>query len=123
MCAFYNDHALYDDYGGVAVDLDEGQRIANALGSCKAAILQNHGLITVGQTVDEAAWWFITMDRSCQVQLLAEAAASHTRKPLKLISEESARQASQIAGSSFSGWFQFQSLYARILKEQPDFLE
>ena len=40
----------------------------------KAAILANHGLLTVGRTVDEAAWWFITMERSCQAQLLAEAA-------------------------------------------------
>ena len=38
-------------------------------------ILSNHGLLTVGQTsVDEAAWWFITMERTCQAQLLAEAA-------------------------------------------------
>lgn len=123
VCAFYNDHGLYDDYGGVAVDLDEGQQIANALRSYKAVILQNHGLLTVGQTVDEAAWWFITMDRSCQVQLLAEAAAARTNQPLKLVSEASAKQAHQIVGSPFSGWFQFQALYARILKEQPDFLD
>ncbi len=36
VCAFYNDHAVYDDYGGVAMELDEGQRIAQALGPCKA---------------------------------------------------------------------------------------
>ena len=35
---------------------------------------RNHGLLTVGHTVDEAAWWFITMERTCQAQLLAEAA-------------------------------------------------
>jgi ribulose-5-phosphate 4-epimerase/fuculose-1-phosphate aldolase len=123
VCAFYEDHALYTDYGGVAVGLDEGQQIANALGSHKAAILQNHGLLTVGQTVDEAAWWFITMERSCQVQLLAEAAAARTNQPLKYISDEVARETFQIVGSPLSGWFQFQSLYGWILKEQPDFLE
>ena len=52
-CAFYDDHALYDDFGGVVVDLDEGARIAQALGGHKAAILANHGLLTVGRTVDE----------------------------------------------------------------------
>jgi ribulose-5-phosphate 4-epimerase/fuculose-1-phosphate aldolase len=123
VCAFYNDHALYEDYGGVAVELDEGQRIAEALGGCKAAILQNHGLLTVGKTVDEAAWWFITMERSCQVQLLAEAAAARTNQPLKLISQEAAEQARNIVGTSFSGWFAFQALYACILKDQPDFLD
>ena len=39
-------------------------------------ILRNHGLLTVGHSVEEAAWWFITMERSCQAQLLAEAAGT-----------------------------------------------
>jgi ribulose-5-phosphate 4-epimerase/fuculose-1-phosphate aldolase len=120
-CAFYNDHAVYEDFGGVAVEVDEGMRIANALGQNKAAILQNHGIITAGETVDAAAWWYICLERSCQVQLLAEA-ASHG-KPLKTISPESAAQTYNIVGSPYAGWFQFQPLYARILKEQPDFLE
>ena len=120
-CAFYNDHAVYDNFGGVAVEVDEGVRIAQSLGQHKAAILQNHGIITAGQTVDAAAWWYICLERSCQVQLLAEA-ASHG-KPLKTISPESARQTYDIVGSPYAGWFQFQPLYARILKEQPDFLD
>ncbi|MHA6824089.1 class II aldolase/adducin family protein [Ralstonia pseudosolanacearum] len=123
VCAFYEDHALYDDFGGVVVELDEGQRIAQALGGNKAVILQNHGLLTVGKTVDEAAWWFITMERSCQVQLLAEAAAARTSEPLRLISEAAARQAYSIVGTAQAGWFQFQPLYARIVKEQPDLLD
>ncbi|MCY1222919.1 Decarboxylase NovR [compost metagenome] len=123
VCAFYNDHAVYDDFGGVVVELDEGQRIANALGQNKAAILQNHGLLTVGKTVDEAAWWFITMERSCQVQLLAEAAAARTQAPLKVIVDAAARQAFSIVGTAQAGWFQFQPLYARIVKEQPDLLD
>ncbi|MBF6991292.1 MULTISPECIES: class II aldolase/adducin family protein [Cupriavidus] len=123
VCAFYNDHAVYDDFGGVVVELDEGQRIANALGQNKAAILQNHGLLTVGKTVDEAAWWFITMERSCQVQLLAEAAAARTQAPLKVIADAAARQAYSIVGTAQAGWFQFQPLYARIVKEQPDLLD
>ena len=121
-CAFYNDHAVYDAFGGVVVDLDEGERIAAAIGQKKAAILSNHGLITVGKTVDEAVWWFITMERSCQVQLLAQSAAGPS-VPLKRISEASAQQSYAIVGSAFAGWFQFQPLYARIVKEQPDLLD
>jgi ribulose-5-phosphate 4-epimerase/fuculose-1-phosphate aldolase len=122
VCAFYEDHAVYDDFGGVVVELDEGARIATALAHHKAAILRNHGLITVGKTVDEAVWWFITMERSCQVQLLAEAAAALSGEALRPISPVSAQQAASITGSSFAGWFQFQPLYARIVKEQPDLL-
>src|SRR5437016_10487043 len=75
-CAFYGDHSLFDDYTGVVLDVEEGKRIAHSLGERKAVILRNHGLLTVGHTVDEAAFWFIAMDRACQSQLLAEAAGT-----------------------------------------------
>ena len=63
-CAFFEDHAVFDDYTGVVLDVEEGKRIAHALGENKAAILVNHGLLTVGHSVDEAVWWFITMERT-----------------------------------------------------------
>lgn len=119
-CAFFEDHSLYDDYGGVVFELDEAQRIANGLANKKAAILQNHGLLTVGGSIEEAVYWFISMDKCCQVQLMAEAAAHG--KPLKQISREAALQAKSIVGSPFAGWFQFNAIYERIKKEQPDFL-
>lgn len=117
-CAFYEDHSLFDDFTGVVLDLEEGRRIGQALGNSKAVILRNHGLLTVGKTVDEAAWWFITMERSCQAQLLAEAAG----EPY-FISPDSAKLTSLQVGSTLAGWFQFQPLYARITREQPDLLE
>lgn len=120
-CAFYKDHAVYDDYGGVVVELNEGNRIAKALGQKKAAILSNHGLITVGETVDAAVWWYIAMERSCQVQLLAEAASSGMQ--FTHISEEAATQAAAIVGSPYAGWFQFQPLYQSILQTNPDLNE
>ena len=67
---FYDNHVLFDDYTGVVLDTSEGDRIAEALGDKKAAY-QNHGLLTTGTTVDEAAW-DLSMDRCCQSQLLAE---------------------------------------------------
>src|SRR5271167_3426241 len=51
VCAFYGDHAVFDDYTGVVLDLEEGKRIAHALAGNKAAILRNHGLLTVGNSV------------------------------------------------------------------------
>jgi len=120
-CAFHNDHALYDDFGGIVIEGDEGTRVGTALGKNKALILQNHGLLTVGDTVDAAVWWYIAMERCCQVQLLAEAAAKD-RAEMRMISEEAASQASGLLGNGFAGWFQFQPLYAKILKEEPDFL-
>ena len=91
-CAFYEDHALFDDYTGAVVDVEEGKRIAHALGDNKAAILANHGLLTVGHTVDEAAWWFITMERTCQAQLLAEAAGTPDARSAPTWREKTAGQ-------------------------------
>jgi hypothetical protein len=50
-------------------------------------------------------------------------AALRSGETLKLISPKAAAQAYAITGSAFTGWFQFQPLYARIVKEQPDLLE
>ncbi len=117
-CAFYEDHALFDDFTGVVLDTSEGKRIGQALGSCKAVILQNHGLLTVGQTVDEAAWWFITMERTCQSQLLAEAAG--TPIPIR---HESAKLTASQTGSPLAGWFSYQPIYDKVLERDPSFLD
>ncbi len=117
-CAFFEDHAVFSDFSGVVLELSEGDKIAEALGTCKAAILQNHGLLTVGNTVDEAAWWYITLERTCQAQLLAEAAG--TPKP---IPDEVARRTRGEVGSPLAGWFSFKPLYSVIAQEQPDLFD
>jgi ribulose-5-phosphate 4-epimerase/fuculose-1-phosphate aldolase len=76
ICAFYNDHAVYDAWGGIAFEASEGESIAQALGGNRCAILKNPGLLTTGQTVDEAAFLYTLMNNSCRVQLLAEAAVA-----------------------------------------------
>src|SRR5579862_1333550 len=117
-CAFYDDHSLFGDFTGVVYETSEGDRIAQALEHRKAIILQNHGLLTVGQTVDEAAWWFITMERSCQAQLMAEAAG----KPIFISHEHALTTRSQVAGP-FNGWFQYQPMWKMISAQEPDLFE
>ena len=56
-CAFYGDHAVFDDYTGAVYEAEEASRYATALGSGKALLLKHHGLLTVGETVDEATFW------------------------------------------------------------------
>ena len=117
--AFYGDHAVFDDYTGVVLDLEEGKRLAHTLGGNKAVILSNHGLLTVGQTsVDEAAWWFITMERTCQAQLLAQSAGTPV-----LIDPDQAEKTSRQVGPPIAGWIAFQPLYQWIVSIQPDLLE
>jgi ribulose-5-phosphate 4-epimerase/fuculose-1-phosphate aldolase len=114
-CAFHGDHALFDDYTGVVLDVEEGKRIAAALGEAKAVILRNHGLLTVGGSVDEAAWWFVTMERSCQAELLARAAG-----PVVEIDPDQATKTAGQVGGAAAGWLSFQPLYDQIIRAQPD---
>ncbi|KIN03332.1 hypothetical protein OIDMADRAFT_63853, partial [Oidiodendron maius Zn] len=61
-CRFYNNHSMYADFGGIAFKREEGERIAAALGSTKAVILRNHGILIVAKSVDAAAFLFGAMD-------------------------------------------------------------
>jgi ribulose-5-phosphate 4-epimerase/fuculose-1-phosphate aldolase len=118
VCAFYDDHALFDDYTGVVTDIQEGKRIAATLGENKAVILRNHGLLSVGTTVDSAVFWFISMERSCEVQLLAKAAGQVVH-----IDPGQAKATHDYVGTEFAGWFSFQPLWAKITREQPDLFD
>ena len=115
-CAFYGSHSLYDDFNGVVLDEGEGKRVAAALGPVnKAVILQNHGFITVGRSVEEAAWLFITADQSAHAQLLAEAAGTP-----KLIRPEVAEP---LGRTRAFGGFSFRPYYDVIVAEHPDLLD
>jgi ribulose-5-phosphate 4-epimerase/fuculose-1-phosphate aldolase len=114
-CPFFEDHALFDDYTGIVLDDEEGRRIAAVLGAHKAVILRNHGLLTVGESVDAAAWWFIAMDRCCHAQLLSQAAG-----PLCPIPAQTARLTRQQIGNHLIAWNSFQPLYRQIARSDPD---
>lgn len=70
---FYNHFSVYPAFGGVVFAQAEGQGIAKYLGPTnKNPIMQNHGFLTAGGTVAEAAAFFIALQRACQTQLLVE---------------------------------------------------
>ena len=108
---FYQRHAIYDSY-----KLGEGYTLANAIGDNRALILKSHGILTVGQSVDEAAYLFISMERAAQAQLLA--AAAGTPQPIE---HEHALEISN-RFNSYIGWLNFQPLFQSIVREQPDLL-
>lgn len=90
-CTLYNSHCVYTDFGGVAIEKEEGEAIAKAAGDKnKCIILQNHGLLTTGETVDEAGYLYTLMERTCEVQLLVDAAAAGGKEKQIIGDEEAA---------------------------------
>lgn len=111
-CIFYEDHVVIAEQGGAVVfEIEAGKELASKFHTGKAAIHKNHGLFTVGQTVDEAAFWFITMERSCQAQLMAMAAGSP--EPIR---HEYAKYTAEQTGFPLAGWFSFQPLWQEICR-------
>ncbi|EER31091.1 conserved hypothetical protein [Candida tropicalis MYA-3404] len=122
VCTFYKSHSVYQDFGGVALEAEEGFRIAEAIGNGKGAILQNHGLLTVGSTVDEATYLFTLMEKSCQVQLAAQAALLPGEK-LKLIGDEEAAYCEYKAADPETLYTEFQPDYEMEIYLNGDFLD
>ena len=123
-CAFHNDHVLYDSFNGIVLAEEEGKNIAKALGDKKAALLINHGLLTVGRSIEEAVFWFVSLDKCCQAQMLADAAAGGRGGETVKIGEEEAVFTYKTVGTPRAGWFSAKPLFDVIHKETGgDYLE
>lgn len=119
-CIFYKDHGLFNDYTGVVGETSEGDRIALALEDKKAVILQNHGLLTVGHSIEECIFWFTTMEGSCQSQFLAEATG---KELVHIDSKVAAMTRDYEVGFPLAGYFSAQPLFQDIFVEQSDLVD
>ncbi len=106
-CIFFEDHAIFDDEEVQVQSVEAGRRIAEALGSTRAVILRNHGLLTVGDSVAEAVGSFVLLERAAEAQMKARDAVP--------ISAEAARFARADLTKYGAGRVAFHSLVARHL--------
>jgi len=118
-CIFFEDHGVLWTVDGARVANKEevSKSIVAALGDYKAAIIGNHGIYTVGQTVEEAVFWYISLEHSCQAELLARAAGE-----LQLVPDEYAREIRAQIGAPISGWYSGRPWFDWIMADQPDCL-
>jgi ribulose-5-phosphate 4-epimerase/fuculose-1-phosphate aldolase len=120
-CAFFEDHVVIGESAGqVAVEVKSGHKVADAFKGVKAAIHQNHGLLTASRhSIDAAAFWFIALERCCQQQLLIDATGI---QPV-LVKPERARYSREHVGSEYIGWLHFQTIWDNLVKTQPDMFD
>ena len=72
----------YHDYEGLALNDDEKPRLVADLGTTKFMILRNHGLLTVGETAADAFLGMFTLQRACEIQVLAQAGGNDELLPV-----------------------------------------
>jgi L-fuculose-phosphate aldolase len=75
------------DWPGVPVADDEGRIISGALGDAKTILLANHGLLTTGNSVEEAAYLAVFFERAARMQLRAMAAGGYKEVKRELAEE------------------------------------
>jgi ribulose-5-phosphate 4-epimerase/fuculose-1-phosphate aldolase len=101
------DEIAYHDYEGIAVDLDERERIVADLGDKSAMILRNHGTLALGETVGEAFIKIYFLERACEAQVKAlSAGAQNLSNPPQGAPELTAQQgkAGLKAAANFLAW-------------------
>jgi len=114
---FYQRQAL-SAFTGVVLDPMQAQQIVQDAGDKDFIILENHGFLTTGASVESAVWHFIALEDAARTQLLAETAG----EPVALSHEIASFTAGQYQRHEDGGRFAFQPLYERIIREQPDLL-
>ncbi|WP_208858064.1 class II aldolase/adducin family protein [Halomonas aestuarii] len=83
----FHDRVSYHDYEGIALNLEERERIVASLGDNSVLLLRNHGLLTTGASAAEMFNNMFYLERACELQV----AAQSTGQPLRRVSEEVAR--------------------------------
>lgn len=88
----FTNSIAYHDYEGLALELEEQQRLVRDLGSHKAMILRNHGLLTCGASIPETLDTMYYLERACQTQVTAMAGGAKLRIPAPAVAEKTAAQ-------------------------------
>lgn len=114
-CIFFEDHAIFDDEEVQVQSVEGGKRIAEALGGNRAIILRNHGLLTIGERVDESVGSFVHMERVAEAHMKARDA--------RPISAAAARYAKADLVRYGVGRIGFRALVARHIPDPSVVLE
>lgn len=82
----------FHDYEGIAIDLDERERIIADLGDKGAMLLRNHGTLATGRNVAECFVKLYFLERACEAQVLALSAGENINRPPQGSAEIAAQQ-------------------------------
>ncbi len=111
----------YHDYEGVALDLDERERIVEDLGDGQFMILRNHGTLTVGASCADAYMAMYYLERACSMQIRALSGAVAINHPPQGSWEKAAEQ-SKVLFDGTVGPLAWPALVRKMERLDPSFL-
>ncbi len=117
---FYGRTVVDEDYGGLALDEAEGDRIAAALGDADIMFMKHHGVMVVGPTIAKAWDDLYYLERACEVQRLAQA-SGRALVPIPVdIAEQTAARMRQ-GGSRDSAGLHLESIKRQLDRDTPGY--
>ncbi|MGW1891164.1 class II aldolase/adducin family protein [Streptomyces sp. NPDC002004] len=106
----------YHDYEGVALNLDEQQRLVDDIGGHPALILRNHGLLTVGGSAAQAFLRMYYLEKACDIQIAAQAGGGALTVPSPEVCEYTARQLAGEATADLTDDDAYELAWAAMLR-------
>jgi ribulose-5-phosphate 4-epimerase/fuculose-1-phosphate aldolase len=102
-----HDRVAYHDFEGVTVNADEQERMIASIGDKRVVILRNHGLLTWGETIEEAFMWLWVLQRACDIQIAAASAGRIGSLSAKVLAQtrlEAAARQPEVCKFAFDAW-------------------
>ncbi len=87
---FWPDVPRYTFTTDLVVTKEQGEALAKTLGSARACLMRNHGIVTVGSSVEEAALFALQLERAAKLQILAACLGPYTWTPDAEVAQKAA---------------------------------
>jgi ribulose-5-phosphate 4-epimerase/fuculose-1-phosphate aldolase len=110
----------YHDYEGVALDLDERERLVADLGTRNFMLLRNHGTLTVGDSAPGAFMRMFYLERACKMQVLAQGGGELLECDTSM-EERVGKQVSPAFSQAFGGALAWPGLLRKVARQSPGF--
>lgn len=116
MSMEFHNRVGYHDYEGVALNLDEQERLVEDLGGHPALILRNHGLLTVGESAAQAFLRMYYLEKACEIQVTAQASGTPLVLPGEQVCEYTAQQLAGEATADFQDDIAYDLAWGALLR-------
>jgi ribulose-5-phosphate 4-epimerase/fuculose-1-phosphate aldolase len=111
-------HLAYHDYEGIALNLDERERLVADLGDKSLMLLRNHGTLALGETAAECWNGMFFLERACKQQVMA---LSCGRENVLIAPEAAQEEVRRQVGRGIGGKLGWPGCLRKLDREMPGY--